>query len=139
MHSSTCLKKTIKYDAFSHVTFNELKKTIFHSKVKDGVEGADSGRISETIETLQERSDEAAQCEPSGKRAPATQSKSGSFSNHFFSNHFFFITSHSLTLKFTTILCHSSQSHQILKIVAENSFQSAWFFGKVKLSRTPFA
>ncbi len=52
------------------------------SKTEDGVKGADSGRISETIETLQERSDEAAQCEPSGKRAPATQSKSVSFSNH---------------------------------------------------------
>ena len=50
------------------------------SKTEDGVKGADSGRISETIETLQERSDEAAQCEPSGKRAPATQSKSASFS-----------------------------------------------------------
>ena len=68
------------------------------------------------------------------KAAIGAQSKSGSFSNHFF-----FITSPFTILKFTTILCHSSQSHQILKIVAENSFQSVWFFGKVKLSRTPFA
>ena len=73
------------------------------------------------------------------KAAIGAQSKSGSFSNHFFSNHFFFITLPFTILKFTTILCHSSQSHQILKIVAGNSFQSVWFFGKVKLSRTPFA
>ena len=52
---------------------------IRHSKIRDGVEGADSGRNSETIETLQERSDEAAQCEPSGKRVPATQSNSTNF------------------------------------------------------------
>ncbi|PKG87205.1 hypothetical protein CXF91_14435 [Planococcus sp. Urea-3u-39] len=58
------------------------KNFFFPFKTRDEVEGADSGRISETIETLQERSDEAAQCEPSGKRAPATQLKSGSFSNH---------------------------------------------------------
>ncbi|ANU21166.1 hypothetical protein BBI15_13705 [Planococcus plakortidis] len=58
-----------------------MKKQFSTLKLVDVVEGADSGRISETIETLQERSDEAAQCEPSGKRAPATQSKSGSFSN----------------------------------------------------------
>ena len=56
----------------------------FPSITRGGVEGGDSGRNSETIETLQERSDEAAQCEPSGKRPPATQSKSGSFSTHSF-------------------------------------------------------
>jgi len=49
------------------------EEIFFCSKTRDGVEGADSGRNSETIETLQERSDEAAQCEPSGKRAPETQ------------------------------------------------------------------
>ena len=44
------------------------------SQTRDEAEIGDSGRISETIETLQERSDEAAQCEPSGKRPIAAQS-----------------------------------------------------------------
>jgi hypothetical protein len=37
-----------------------------------GVEGGDSSGISETAETLQERSDEAAQRSPAGTRPPGT-------------------------------------------------------------------
>ncbi len=62
-------------------------KNFLFAQFKDVAESGDSGRNSETIETLQERSDEAAQCEPSGKRPPETQSKSEYFSNHFFSFH----------------------------------------------------
>ena len=61
-----------------------IEETVFHSKTsRRSGRGRlrEEQRSDETIETLQERSDEAAQCEPSGKRAPATQSKSGSFSN----------------------------------------------------------
>ncbi len=45
----------------------------YSSRNRDEAEIGDSGRISETIETLQERSDEAAQCEPSRKRPIAAQ------------------------------------------------------------------
>jgi hypothetical protein len=38
-----------------------------------GVEGGDSSGISETAETLQERSDEAARRSPAGKRPPGTE------------------------------------------------------------------
>jgi hypothetical protein len=52
------------------------------------VEGGDSSGISETDETLQERSDEAARRSPAGKRPPGTEID-GVFNKKYLNNGFF--------------------------------------------------